>query len=511
MDLLDPLAQQSSNNVISLFGSQAQPSTSGTVHPIRHFNGPVSGPMWAKLGKMDSKYPDTFDWGMYDRLYERFGDSQPRGGVVFKSVFKLINSHSSCTQCHYALELDTYGRGCIHNCSYCYAKAQLTTHGFWNRPMPFPIDLSEARRLFYTVFETNKSSRWRSILENRVPIRIGCMSDSFMWMDQKYKVTLEMLKILKFYRYPYIIATRSDLAAHDDYLAAMDRDLASVQFSLTGTNEHVTRMLEPGAPSLKRRLTALKKIREAGFWTTARLNPLFPTFPDGYYTDEKSIRARFGSKDAVPVFTLFDIRELDGFIDSLVEHKVPTLMPGFVRLSRTAVKNIAASCAVDFESFFKPDMLEKRGDRRYSDPEIAYYYKLIQSKCHKAGIRFTTCYIGNGEKDFYQYQDLWSNKKDCCDALTNVSGFKTTSHSVPWDTRIQHATCKTDALKSQEQAVEFAQKYRTVIEKYHPEQLDSLGTPHSHHGIPSETSATTPGLPLADLFELASAPEIEQI
>ena len=33
------------------------------------------------------------------------------------------------------------------------------------------------------------------------------MSDAFMWMDKKYRVTLELLKILRFYHYPYLIFT----------------------------------------------------------------------------------------------------------------------------------------------------------------------------------------------------------------------------------------------------------------------------------------------------------------
>jgi hypothetical protein len=148
--------------------------------------GPIEIQMRETLSKLvGTKYPDTFDWSMYDKIASRFGEQQPRGGVVFKTTLKLVNYHTSCSKCHYAFEVDSYGRGCVHNCIYCYAKDQLTTHGFWNRPMPFPVDLSEIRKIFYTVFETEKPSKWRSILEKRVPLRIGSMSDSFMWMEAK--------------------------------------------------------------------------------------------------------------------------------------------------------------------------------------------------------------------------------------------------------------------------------------------------------------------------------------
>src|SRR4051794_9886188 len=102
------------------------------------FDGILSGPMWTKANDVPSQYPDTFDYGMYDRLHAKFGDKQPRGGVVYNTNFKLLNYQPTCSQCHYTFELDTYGRGCVHNCTYCYAKDQLSPYGYWNKPHPFP-------------------------------------------------------------------------------------------------------------------------------------------------------------------------------------------------------------------------------------------------------------------------------------------------------------------------------------------------------------------------------------
>ena len=206
-----------------------------------------------------SNYPCHFDFEAYKKLELRFGLEQPRGGVIFHSPFKLVNSHNTCQQCLYAFEVDTYGRGCVHDCVYCYAKAELTVHAYWNRPFPMPVDITEIWKTFYSVFETDKKTKWREIMEMRVPLRIGSMSDSFMFMDKKYKVTQELLKILDYYNYPYIIFTRSDLVAHDEYLELLRNDLCSVQMSIASTNDEMNRMVEPGTPSSKRRLKALAK------------------------------------------------------------------------------------------------------------------------------------------------------------------------------------------------------------------------------------------------------------
>jgi DNA repair photolyase len=430
------------SNILT-FPATVTTETPGIPTPLISNYGPIETKMRKTLsGLKNTSYPDNFNWSIYDKIASRFGDAPPRGGTVFNTTFKLLNHHSSCSKCHYSFEIDTYGRGCVHNCTYCYAKEILTRHGYWNEPMPFPVNLAEVRKIFYTVFETNKTSRWREVLEKRVPVRIGSMSDSFMWMDDKYGVSLELLKILKHYNYPYIIFTRSDLVATQKYVDAMDTNLASIQFSMSGGNEEIVRKLEPGAPSIKRRLAALKVLSENGFWTTVRLNPFFPIYPDGYFTDQKSIIERFGTTDAVPKFDLFDW----SFLEQIKEHKVPSVLAGVVRLSPFAIRAMSEKIGFNLASFFKPELYSKSSESRYSDTEIAYYYKKLQVQSAKIGLRFSTCYIGMGNKDYYQHQGLWSNKSDCCDAKTNIGSFKTTSHDISWETRIKHATDK-DAAK----------------------------------------------------------------
>jgi DNA repair photolyase len=408
--------------------------------------GPIEAKMRATLAKLsDSKYVDTFDWSVYDRIAAKF-DEEPRGGVVFNTTFKVVNHHTSCNKCHYAFEIDTYGRGCFHNCVYCYAKDQLTTHGYWNRPQPFPVNLAEVRKVFYTVFETDKSNKWRSIMEQRIPLRVGSMSDSFMWMDTKYGVTKELLKIFDFYEYPHIIFTRSDLVAHDDYISLLNKNLCSVQFSIAGNNHKLTRVIEPGAPSYDRRLKALEKLNKNGFWTTVRVNPLFPKYPDGFFTDPDSIKSRFSSKADCPTLPFYD----DGFVGELADAGVPSILAGFVRLSPKAINNLSKVSGIDVKSFFKPELYQIHGDKRYSDTEIAYYYKMFLAECSKHKVRFNTCYIGNGIKDYFQYQDMWANKSDCCDAKGNVKAFPNlTSQNIPWVERKKHAPCKVDAEKSE--------------------------------------------------------------
>lgn len=406
------------------------------------FQTPIYNKMILDAAKLDklSKYPCEFDYSMYKKLELRYAEKPIRGGIKMGTAFRLVNSHTTCQQCLYAFEIDTYGRGCIHDCVYCYAKAQLTVHGYWNNPIPVPVDINEIRKVFYTTFETDKRNKWREILEKKVPLRIGSMSDSFMWSDTKYKITQELLKLLDFYDYPYVIFTRSDLVAHDDYLKLINPKLAAVQFSISSTNEKMLKKIEPGAPSAKRRLLALKKLAENGFWTTVRINPLFPIRPDGYFTDPN-----FKWEGEVPKFefTNFDM------IDELAEHKVPAVLTGFGRFSKISMNATERAVGFNLRQFFNHG---NRGDTswrdyKFSDKEIRYYYEQIKKKCVSNNMQFTTCYIGNGEGHFWKDQDLWSNKIDCCNIKKRVPKFENDCREIEFEKRLKytHQKCLTPA------------------------------------------------------------------
>lgn len=397
---------------------------------------PKADSIIAEATKLDglSKYPCSLDYELYRNLERRYSEKPIRGGISMGSAFRLVNSHSTCQQCLYAFEVDTYGRGCVHDCVYCYAKAQLTVHGYWNNPIPVPIDFNDIRKSFYITFETDKKNKWRNILSKRIPLRIGSMSDSFMWSDTKYKVTQELLKLLKYYDYPYVIFTRSDLVAHDDYLKLLDPNLASIQFSMSSTNEELVRKIEPGAPSAKRRLLALQKLAENNYWTTVRLNPFFPIYPDGYFTNPE-----FKWDGPIPKFeySSFEI------IDELAAYNIPAVLIGFVRFSRLSLNSIERATGQNLRQFYNRDQVNKSSrDFHFSDREIRYYYEQIRESCKKNDIQFTTCYIGNGEGHFWKDQDLWSNKIDCCNIKGRVSSFQTDSRDLPFSTRLKHATNK---------------------------------------------------------------------
>ena len=400
---------------------------------------PTTNSMIGVSEKLDqvSSYKSQLDWESFRKLELRTNKKTIRGGMTFKSPFKLVNSHATCQQCLYAFEIDTYGRGCVHNCVYCYARAELTVHGYWNNPYPAPVDINTIRKVFYTIFETDKKSKWREIMERKIPIRIGSMSDSFMFMDKKYKVTKELLRILNHYEYPHVIFTRSDLISHDDYLELIDKNLAAIQFSISSTNDELNKRIEPGAPSAQRRLRALEKINKHEFWTTVRINPFFPTRPDGYFTNPDF---KWWKDTPIPEFNYSSFE----MVDEIASTGTPAVLAGFGRFSSFSLNQIERAVGINLRQFYKPDLSTRKSPRdfHFSGKEIRHYYQKIREKCIESAMEFTTCYIGNGEGHFWKDQDIWSNKKDCCNIKSRIKAFKTDAREIKFEDRLKFVNCK---------------------------------------------------------------------
>jgi DNA repair photolyase len=228
----------------------------------------------------------------------------------------------------------------------------------------------------------------------------------------------------------------------------MNPELCSIQMSLSSTDDKLTKMIEPGTPNAKLRLEALQKLSRNGFWTTVRLNPFFPIYADGYFSDPDFDR----SKMPEPFhFSSFEM------IDEIASYGVPSILAGMVRLSPFSINAIEKAVGRDLKSFYKDNSKKdamfserKSRDYHYSDDETRAYYERIHAKCLQNNIQFTTCYIGNGEKHFWKDQDLWSNKADCCHAKGNVKAFSSDSRGIKWEDRLKHSNFKGATPNDQE-------------------------------------------------------------
>ena len=183
----------------------------------------------------------------------------------FKSFYKTVGGNEG-NLCHCPTRLDTYGTGCGHNCSYCYARSLLEFRGMWHPQDPAVADLNKIRR------KLNNVSR-------ETILRLGGMTDCFQPCEREQGVTYETIKMLNERGIGYLIVTKSALVADDKYIDVMDKDLAHIQITLTATDDKFLSGVEYASP-VADRIAAIEKLQANGFDVSIRLSPYVPEWVD---------------------------------------------------------------------------------------------------------------------------------------------------------------------------------------------------------------------------------------
>lgn len=175
----------------------------------------------------------------------------------FKSFYKEVTGNEG-NKCQYNKRLDTYGCGCQHDCSYCYAKSLLNFRNLWNEKEPSVADIKKIERKI-------------SKLPEGSIIRLGGMTDCFQPLEEEMQVTKQTIQLLNHYNIGYLIVTKSDLVC--DYMHILDKDNAHIQISTTWIPCEK-------AVSTERRIKAIETLYDAGFDVAVRLSPFLPQFVD---------------------------------------------------------------------------------------------------------------------------------------------------------------------------------------------------------------------------------------
>ena len=172
--------------------------------------------------------------------------------------------------CGNPFRIDTY-KGCDFNCLYCFAS---------NRGGNFTnnkdiSDIEQIKSYFYKAFESNKQYKNINIelLQHRVPLHLGGLSDPFQAREYKYNLTLELLKLTNKYNYPVLISTKTDNLP-DKYFEILNPKIHAFQISLIGYDVEFIRQFENNTPEPKNRIKFIKLLKSKNFWVSLRMQPL---------------------------------------------------------------------------------------------------------------------------------------------------------------------------------------------------------------------------------------------
>lgn len=190
-------------------------------------------------------------------------------GSEYITFFKTVEGNEG-SKCYYPTRLDTYGLGCGHDCSYCYAKDMIITFGHtWNPINPKYVDLKRVE------------NKLKKVKPGSI-IRLGGMTDCFQPVEMKRRLTLETIKLMNKYHIGYLIVTKSHHVADSEYIAVMDPELAHIQITTTTFDEKLAAQYEK-ASSPSKRVEAIEKLQALGYDVFFRLSP----YVDGWVDFDK--------------------------------------------------------------------------------------------------------------------------------------------------------------------------------------------------------------------------------
>lgn len=153
--------------------------------------------------------------------------------------------------------------------------------------------------------------------------------------ERRYRLSRQMLEVVRDHEFPLFIVERSPLLARDlDLLTDInERSWVGVVFSISTLDKTIKRAFEPKSPSVRRRLRAMARLADAGILVGTAMLPLLPFIGDDVGTLDDLVRA---TKDHGGRFIMGGGLTMDGIqaqrtlaavakLDSRVERKFRAL------------------------------------------------------------------------------------------------------------------------------------------------------------------------------------------
>jgi DNA repair photolyase len=236
------------------------------------------------------------DW--LDTREELDGAAPPLRTTVTVEQPKTIISRNQSPDVPFDRSINPY-RGCEHGCIYCFARPSHAYH-----------DLSPGLDFESRLFaKPGAPALLRAELGKPGyacrPMALGTNTDPYQPIEAEWRVTRGMVEVLAECDHPLTITTKSDRVVRDlDLLAPMAaKGLAAVCVSVTSLDPRIAMTIEPRAPSPERRLTAVRRLADAGVPVWVSISPVIPAITDHELEHLLSRAAEAGARGAfyIPV------------------------------------------------------------------------------------------------------------------------------------------------------------------------------------------------------------------
>jgi DNA repair photolyase len=211
---------------------------------------------------------------------------------------------------------------CEFNCVYCNSGIQRREE---SRDVTVPV--------YVKMNGPKVLDRELGMLKRRGVVSMGVATDIYQQAEEKYKVTRQVLEVLKKHKVPFSLGTKSDLILRDlDVICeAAEKSWCHISLSIGTLDEKLAKQLEPNAPSPKRRLEAVRRLSEEGIMVGIWLCPILPYVSDTEESLAKVIEAAVDNGARFVLGGSLDMRNPDLF-ERFLKKNFPKLIPKYKKL-----------------------------------------------------------------------------------------------------------------------------------------------------------------------------------
>ncbi|MBM4245234.1 MAG: PA0069 family radical SAM protein [Deltaproteobacteria bacterium] len=219
-------------------------------------------------------------------LFDRDLDAEPEPvEAIERGPVRDVVDIQTSTRTFFAAGLAT------HN---CYARPSHEYLG-WNAGLDFETRLLVKTDAPELLRQKLTSPRWEPSV-----IALSGNTDCYQPVERRLKITRGVLEVLRDFRNPVGVITKSALVARDtDLLADLaTHDAAHVRISVTTLDAELARRLEPRAATPSRRLQAIDRLAEAGVPVAVMVAPVIPGLNDSEIPRILEAAASAGARSA---------------------------------------------------------------------------------------------------------------------------------------------------------------------------------------------------------------------
>ncbi|SCF44262.1 DNA repair photolyase [Micromonospora purpureochromogenes] len=209
-------------------------------------------------------------------------------GMTFYEVQakSIINKVPGASRVPFEWTINPY-RGCSHACKYCFAR---NTHTYldldagadFDRKVIVKVNAGELVR------RELAAPRWRG-----AHIAMGTNVDCYQRAEGRYRLMPPIIEALRDFANPFSILTKGTLILRDLPLLRQAAEVTrvGVSYSVGFVDEALWRAVEPGTPSPRRRLDAVRALTEAGFEVGVLMAPILPGLSDSDESIDATVAA----------------------------------------------------------------------------------------------------------------------------------------------------------------------------------------------------------------------------